>query len=70
METIIKALKKLGVGRHDMAAVASTMDGTPAPWEAGKMAREMDGLIVDGMQIKVESAGRKVFIFLHNRVYS
>ena len=68
METIIKALKELGIGRHDMATVAATMDGNPSPWEAGKMARKMDGMILDGMQIKVESAGRKVFIFLHNSV--
>jgi len=66
MDTIIKALKELGVGRHDMATVASNMDGNTTPWEAGKMAGRMDGLIVDGMRIKVERAGRKVFIYLHN----
>ena len=68
METIIKALKKLGVGRHDIVAVALIMDGNPTQREAGKMARKMNGMRVDGLCIKVET-GRKVLIFLHNRFY-
>ena len=66
MEKILKALKELGVGRYDMDAVAAKMEEGATPQEVGRRVHRLNGMICDGMRIKIENAGRKLFISLHN----
>jgi hypothetical protein len=66
MEKILKALKELGVGRHDMDAVAEKMEGDATPQHVGRIVHRLNGVISDGMRIKIGNGGRKLFISLHN----
>jgi hypothetical protein len=66
MEKILKALKQLGTGRHDMDAVAEKMEGDATPQDVGRIVHRLNGVISDGRLIKIEKGGRKLFISLHN----